>query len=134
LKNSTRNLAIVLLFFNGISALFGGGSMIYDPSGQDLQMPIELLDTSPFDNFLIPGIILFSFNGLLNLIVGVLGIRKNHLFPNLTLLCGLLLTAWLTIQIILIKEFYAPLHITYYLVGIALIILGLKMRMNNRSA
>lgn len=134
MKNSTRILAIVLLFFNGISALFGGGSMIYDPSGQILQMPIELLDRSPFDNFLIPGIILFSVNGLLNLIVGILGIRKNYLFPNLTLLCGLLLTAWLTIQIIMIKEFYAPLHVTYYLVGIALFILGLKLRMNNRSA
>ena len=134
MKNSTRILAIVLLFFNGISALYGGGSMIYDPSGQNLQMPIELLDRSPFDNFLIPGIILFSVNGLLNLIVGILGIRKNDLFPNLTLLCGLLLTAWLTIQIIMIKEFYAPLHVTYYLVGIALFILGLKLRRNNRSA
>jgi len=128
MKNPTRILAIALLFFNGISALFGGGSMIYDPSGKNLQMPIELLDKSPFDNFLIPGIILFSVNGLLNLIVGILGIRKSDLFPNLTLLCGLLLTAWLTIQIIMIKEFYAPLHVTYYLVGIVMILSGLKLR------
>jgi hypothetical protein len=128
MARSTRIIAIVLLFFNGISAIFGGGGMILDPTGTSMQMPIELLEFSLFDSFLIPGIILFTVNGLFNLYVGVLGIRKSKIFPSLTILCGLLLTSWLTIQIIIIRDFYAPAHLTYYLIGILMIFVGFKLR------
>ena len=128
MAKSTRIIAIILLFFNGVSAIFGGGGLILDPTGASMQMPIEFLVSSPFNNFLIPGIILFSVNGLFNLFVGILGIRKNAMFPSLTIVCGLLLTAWLTVQIVIIKDFYAPLHLTYYLIGILLMFLGFKLR------
>ena len=128
MANSTRIFAIVLLFFNAISAMFGGGSLIYDPSGEFLQLPIELIESSPFSNFMIPGIVLFTVNGLFNLFVGILGIRKNIFFPSLTIVCGLLLTAWLTIQIIIIKDFYPPAHLPYFLIGIMMIFLGIKLR------
>jgi len=133
MKKSTHITAIVLLFFDAVSAIFGGGCLIYDSSGEFLRLPIEFLDDTLFSNFMIPGIILFLVNGLFNLFVGILGIRKSKLFPNLTVLCGLLLIGWLTIQIIIIKQFFAPAHATYYLVGIILTILGLKLRMENRE-
>lgn len=123
-----RITAIVLLFFNGVSALFGGGSLLYDPSGKFLQMPIAFLENSPFTNFLIPGIILFTVNGLFNVLVGILGIRKSKLFANLTVLCGILLIGWLTIQIGIIRQFYAPAHVPYYLLGIMLVVLGVRLR------
>jgi hypothetical protein len=128
MKIATRITAIILLFFNGISALFGGGSLLYDPSGKFLQMPIAFLENSPFTNFLIPGAILFLVNGLFNVVVGILGIRKSKLFANLTVLCGLLLIGWLTIQILIIRQFYAPAHVPYYLVGFILVVLGVKLR------
>jgi hypothetical protein len=128
MAKSTRIIAIGLLFFNGVSAIFGGGGLILDPTGTSMQMPIELLEFSPFDSFLIPGIILFSMNGLFNVYVGILGLRKSRLFPSLTIVCGFLLTSWLTIQIIMIKDFYPPAHLTYYLVGILLMFLGFKLR------
>jgi len=123
-----RIVAIVLLFFNGASAILGGGGLILDPTGVSMQMPIAFLESSPFNNFLIPGIILFTVNGLFNLYVGILGIRKNKLFPSLTILCGSFLTAWLTIQIVIIKDFYPPAHLPYYLIGIMMIFLGFKLR------
>ena len=128
MEKSTRKVAIALLFFNAFSAIFGGASLIFDPSGEFLQMPIDLLEFSPFNNFLIPGIILFTVNGLFNLYVGILGIRKSRIFPSLTILCGLLLTAWITIQIVLIKDFFAPAHLPYYLIGILMFFLGFKLR------
>ena len=128
MEKSTRKVAIALLFFNAFSAIFGGGGLILDPTGSSMQMPIELLEFSPFNNFLIPGIILFTVNGLFNLFVGILGVRKNTWFPSLTIACGLLLTAWITIQIVLIKDFFAPAHLPYYLIGILMIFLGFKLR------
>ena len=131
MKKSIRIWAIVVLFFNALGAIYGGGSLILDPTGKLLQLPIELLKSSPFQDFLIPGTILFTVNGLLNLLVGILGIRKSTLFPTLTILCGLTLIMWLTIQIIIIKQFFAPLHGLYYLVAIVMIFLGSKLRKQN---
>jgi hypothetical protein len=91
-------------------------------------MPIDLLEFSPFNNFLIPGIILLTVNGLFNLYVGILGIIKSRIFPSFTILCGLLLTTWITIQIVIIKDFFAPAHLPYYLIGILMIFLGFKLR------
>ena len=93
-----------------------------------LTLPIKLLEPTPFDDFLIPGIILFTVNGLFNLYVGILGIRKSRSFPMLTLLCGVLLAGWLTVQVIMIQAFSYYFHLTYYIVGIGMIITGLILR------
>ena len=133
MKRSTRITAVIILFFNAVSAMFGGSGLMLDPTGAAMQMPIEFLKDSPFENFLIPGIILFSVNGLFNLFVGILGLRKKKLFPVLTILCGLFLIGWLSIQIMIIKDFYAPLHVPYYSVGILLIILGFILKKQSGS-
>ena len=133
MKRKVKIYAIVLLFFNSASAMFGGLGLIIDPSGETMQMPIEFLKNSPFENFLIPGIILFTVNGIFNLLVGINGIKKKQIFPILTILCGLFLVIWLSVQIMIIKDFYAPLHAPYYSVGIALIILGLILRRQLKS-
>lgn len=51
---------IILLFIQGVMALLGGYKLIKDPSGSLIGMPITMLAHSPFSNFLIPGIVLFS--------------------------------------------------------------------------
>ena len=60
----TRNILIGLLVFLGIGAIGGGGVFIISPSGKLMGMPLSMLNKSPFDNFLIPGIILFSVLGI----------------------------------------------------------------------
>ena len=72
MKKLTFIFALILLMFNGISAIYGGWSLIKDPSGGLLQMPLENLHNSPFKDYLIPGIILFVFNGLFSLAIFVL--------------------------------------------------------------
>lgn len=46
----------ILQIFIGISAVFGGLSLVIDPSGDFLDMPLELLSGSPFQEFLNTGI------------------------------------------------------------------------------
>jgi hypothetical protein len=56
---------ICLLLFLGLSALGGGVLLIISPSGKLLGgLPLSILDHSPFNDFLIPGIILFLVLGL----------------------------------------------------------------------
>jgi hypothetical protein len=46
------------LAFLGVSAAFGGILLVLNPTGARLQMPLSILQFSPFHNFLIPGLIL----------------------------------------------------------------------------
>jgi magnesium-transporting ATPase (P-type) len=52
------------LGFLSIGAIFGGLLFIISPDGDLFQMPLSILDSSPFKDFLIPGIILFLVLGL----------------------------------------------------------------------
>jgi len=61
-----RNIHLSLLTFLGLSAIGGGGALIISPSGKLLGgLPLSILERSPFNNFLIPGIILFVVLGLI---------------------------------------------------------------------
>lgn len=113
-----------MLIFLGISAIFGGAGLMSDPSGEALRMPLEFLENTPFRDFLIPGIILFTFNGILSLTFAVLTILKVKGYAWFIIFEGCVLTIWLTVQIIMIRQFYPPLHIPYYLVGLLLILTG----------
>ncbi len=124
MEKKLRTTAIVLLLFNGFTAIWGGGGLIYDPRGDFMQMPLDLLTCSPFTNYLIPGIILFTMNGLLSVIIAILAIKRNRYYPRLIILQGIILTGWLSVQIIMLEIFYAPMHVPYYFIGLGLIVTG----------
>lgn len=64
-SKKARNIHLVSLAFLGLSAIGGGGALIISPSGKLLGgLPLSILQHSPFDNFLIPGIILFIVLGV----------------------------------------------------------------------
>jgi hypothetical protein len=128
MKKTLKIIAVLFLFFNGISAIFGGGIFILDPTGQTMQMPIELMKIKLFSNFLIPGIILFTVNGLFNILAAVITILNRKGYELLIISAGIMLWIWLTVQIIVIKSFYPPLHLTYYVVGLIMIICGFLLR------
>jgi hypothetical protein len=124
MKTRLRITALLLLFLNAIGALWGGFGLIYDPSGEFMQMPLGFLERSPFNNYFIPGIILFVFNGLLSLLAAISAIIKHKTYPYLIIFQGMVLIIWLTVQILMIQIFYAPLHLPFYFIGIVLIIIG----------
>ncbi len=64
-SKTIRNIHLFLLAFLGLSAIGGGGALIISPSGKLLGgLPLSILAHSPFEDFLIPGIILFAVLGL----------------------------------------------------------------------
>jgi hypothetical protein len=64
-SKAIRNILLVLLGLLSLGALAGGAVMIISPSGEILQMPLSNLDNSPFNDYLIPGLILFTVLGLM---------------------------------------------------------------------
>ncbi|MDK8640924.1 hypothetical protein [Niallia taxi] len=53
-----------ILLLVGISAVATGIGLVFKPNGSTLGMSDELLAESPFQSFLIPGILLFIIIGL----------------------------------------------------------------------
>jgi hypothetical protein len=98
--------ALILLMFNGISAIYGGWSLIKDPTGGLLQLPVEWLQYSPFKDFLIPGIILFIFNGLFSLAIFVLTLMKHRHYELLIIFQGGTLVIWIVVQVIMLQTIY----------------------------
>ena len=110
-------LLIFLLIFLGIGALYGGGSLIIDPSGELLGMPLTMLESSPFNNFLLPGVILFLLLGVAPLLVGIALKKKTksdfaerfncfkdmHWSWSYTIYIGFYLIMWIQVQEIFIN-------------------------------
>lgn len=58
-----------LMLFQGISGLFGGTVLVIDPTGELLQMPLSMLNGSPFESFMYPGIIFLTVLGAFPVVV-----------------------------------------------------------------
>ena len=127
MKDFLKIVVIFILLLNGTGALYGGLHLIMHPDGSSLQMPLTYLAHSPFENYLIPGIVLFTANGLLSLIVLIAWIARFKNTTLLVMLQGLILCGWILIQVIMIRTI-SSLHIIFLLAGMILLVLGWWLR------
>ena len=102
----SKNLQISLIavqFFISIGAIFGGYLLIKDPNDKSFEMSKEWLKDSPFNNFLMPGVVLFLANGVGNLIGAILSFMKRPIAGKAVILCGFFLVLWIIFQILIIR-------------------------------
>ncbi|MBK9257317.1 MAG: hypothetical protein IPM42_17740 [Saprospiraceae bacterium] len=127
LHSVSRMISISLLLITGISAIIAGLLFVTDPTGKLMGMSPSYLSHSPFSNYLIPGIILLLVNGFLNIIAAVSSIKKYRFFPILILIQGLLLSGWIIVQVIMVRDFNG-LHFMMLFIGIILIVFGIILK------
>ena len=129
MKKKLRIFSLVLLLLVGSSAIGGGWMLIRDPSGYSMELPIELLSKTPFNNYLVPGIILLVVVGFSSIVVATIGVRKSEDYMLFLVVQACILFGWLTIELILNIEFYHPLyHIPLYTISFVLMAIGLTLR------
>ena len=123
-----RYISALLLLFVGLIALGGGWMLMLDPSGESIQIPIELLDGTPFQNYFIPGVILFNFIGIVNVLIALIVLLNKKGHPRLLLLAGIILLGWLGIELLLNPSFYEPiLHIPLLAIATVLILMAVLL-------
>ena len=127
MKKNLTLLAAFLLVINGAGAIYGGWNLISHPDGSGFGIPLYILKYSPFDDFLIPGIILFVMNGVLSFVVLAMLIKKKRKYPWYVIGEGAILFGWIFIQVIMIRA-VGVLHIIFGSIGILLIICGWKLK------
>ncbi len=122
-KTVLRALIAFLLLFNGAGAIYGGGSFILHPDGSGLMMSGEWLKHSPFNDFLIPGIILFVCNGLLSFVALFVLFTKYERAWMLVAGQGTILCGWIFVQLLMLR-YVVTLHVVMMSVGVLLILCG----------
>ncbi|MBC8085347.1 MAG: hypothetical protein H7Z21_19285 [Hymenobacter sp.] len=133
-----RNLLAALLGFLGVGALGGGGALTVSPSGRLLGMPLVLLAHSPFSDFLVPGLILFTVLGVAPCLLAVALLKKPasplaerlNFCPDMhwawtgSLYVAFTLIVWLQVEMMFLNA-VSWLH-TFYM-WLALAILGVAL-------
>ena len=106
-----------------IGAIPAGLSMIIEPNGSGVGMSTEVLLTSPFQDFFLPGIFLLIVNGLFNAAGAFLSFTQNKYAGIFGLMLGIILLLWISIQVYFIglTHFLQPL---FFVIGIIEIVLG----------
>lgn len=140
-----RNILIGLLGFLSLGSLFGGGALILSPSGQLLGMPLSLLKNAPFNNFMIPGFILFFVLGLLPILVMFALLYKPNycwayrlnLFYNMhwswtfSIYIAFALIGWIQMETYFLQSVHWS-HLLYVAIAISIIITALLPQVSNR--
>ncbi len=116
--NSWQKILIILLLaVNAVGALTAGYGFMRYPNGSSLGMDAAMLRFSPFEDFLIPGIILFTCNGLLSLATVILLLWKKPMASPALLLQGIVLVGWIVVQMIMLRD-VNYLHVSFGLIGL----------------
>ena len=67
----SATLLTILVALQAISGIAGGVALVLDPSGGVLQMPVSVLRSGPFTDFLVPGLILLLVLGVVPAAIAV---------------------------------------------------------------
>jgi hypothetical protein len=120
------------IFFQGISGLSGGIALVMDPTGDLLQMPLSMLEGSPFENFLVPGIILLTILGIIPMVVFYgLWKRTNWAWAG-ALMVSAALIIWIGVEIWMVGYHpEPPLQLIYGLLGLILLVFVLLPSVRN---
>jgi hypothetical protein len=115
----------------GVSGLAGGGQFILAPSGRLISISPTLLAGSPFESYLVPGLVLFSILGVFPLVV-VYGLyrRKRWAWPA-TIAVGVALVVWVLVEGVVIG-FGKRLQYPHLVQGV--VIVGLAVLPSVRAA
>jgi hypothetical protein len=142
-----RGLLIFLLAALSPGAIMGGLLLIIEPQGSHLSLSVALLSSSPFNDFLIPGIVLLSLFGLspIYIIYALIKKPENHFLQNFNLLndhhfswafaiyTGLGQIIWIHLQTVMIKT-VLPIHTVFTFLGLLIVCVALlpKLRESYR--
>lgn len=125
-------LVYILLLFNGIGALYGGWNLMMHPDGSSIELTPAWLLHTPFNNYFIPGMVLFVANGLFSLVAFAAMVFKHRFYPWLIMAQGAILAGWIVIQMLLIQTVYF-LHYVMGGTGITLLIVGYLLLKINKT-
>jgi hypothetical protein len=119
--------AVVLELVLGVGALGGGLVLIVAPRGEIMPLPLSALAGSPFDTYLVPGLILFGVLGLGPMSAARLAWLQHPLAPAAAFVVGVGLLIWVAVEVAIIGySNEPPLQAIYGVLGLAILLVALR--------
>ena len=122
-----RSLLFILVSFIAVTSTLSGLLMISNPDGGVLNLPRSLLDGTPFNDFLIPGILLTGAVGFVNLLAVFYNLQRHPNRYNWAIAGGMMIGGWIVAQMILIQTIHW-LHIVYLGIGLLVILIAYQLK------
>lgn len=138
-RPSWTYLLLFGLLFLGIGAIYGGGSLVLDPTGRRLGIPFEWIQGSVFGSYLIPGAFLFCFLGIGSFVVFSGIVRRAIWAWSAGIGLGLATIVWISVQFVVIEHYFFLQPVIAGLGGLIVVLLLLPSmrhhyRVDNVSA
>ncbi len=128
MKKLLKPLLLTLLLANGVSAVYGGWQMIDRPDGTSLDLPLQYLRYTPFNDYLLPGILLLSMIGIYSIALFAMVIGGAAKYGWLLIIQGFVLSLWIIAQLIYNIPF-SILHGLFLFISVIFIYTGMvKLR------
>jgi nicotinamide riboside transporter PnuC len=124
---TARQLCIAILVVVAISSLISGYYLISDSTGYSLKLRLDDLKGSPFNDYSIPGWILFITVGCVSVAAIIMSMRHVKHYPLWIMSEGAILIIWILLQINFIRELNF-LQLLFGLFGVTLLLLGNLIR------
>lgn len=119
--------AVVLEILLSIGALGGGLVLMIAPRGEIMPLPLSALAGSPFDTYLVPGLILFGVLGLGPLVAARLVWLRHPLAPTASFVVGVGLLIWVAVEVAIIGySSEPPLQAIYGILGVAIVLVACR--------
>lgn len=126
-----HRVLFALHLFVGFGAMAGGWAAISQPI-EPLGVPMELLEHSPFEDYLIPGIILFTVIGIGNIACAVIMLLKWKYNGYSSSIISFGLMIWIIVQCIMLRTI-AFLHVLFLFIGLIQAVLSLSILAEKRQ-
>jgi hypothetical protein len=119
--------AVVLEILLSIGALGGGLVLMIAPRGEIMPLPLAALAGSPFDTYLVPGLILFGVLGFGPLVAAGLAWHRHPLAPTAAFVVGVGLLIWVAVEVAIIGySNEPPLQAVYAVLGVAIVVIAAR--------
>lgn len=82
----------------GVSAAAAGIELMWSPGGT-MGLSVALLRDSPFSDYFIPGLFLFTVNGVASLIVAMMAFQNQRFTGIATLFIGAFMIVWIVFEV-----------------------------------
>ncbi|MDR5698952.1 hypothetical protein [Agromyces aerolatus] len=128
---ATRTTLLVVQLFIALTAALGGLALVLGSMSADLATilspPDDVLEGSPFDSFLVPGVILAVVLGGVHVWAAVAVLRRSRWALFLSAAAGYAMLTWIFVQMVVVP--FSALQAVYFAagaveLGLVLLLLG----------
>lgn len=109
--------------FVGVSAIGVGAFLLVDPTGASLGVSVDLIEGSPFDTYLFPGLALFLVNGVGSILGALLSFNRWRPAGTVAVALGAFLVVFVSLQVLWIGV-QTPMQPITIGIGVAEMLLG----------